>query len=82
MCPIHSYATGFTGKYGAEHEEILGLHGLLLKCTTTDYKHSQNVQDNDIFPGTFMEANYGAFISGISVKYVPEGKLTGLAVYA
>jgi hypothetical protein len=65
MCPIHSYATGFTGKYGAEHEEILGLHGLLLKCTTTDYKHSQNVQDNDLFPGTFMEAKYGAFISGI-----------------
>lgn len=43
ICPINTYASGFQGKYGIESEERLGFHGILLRCTTPDYKGSQNI---------------------------------------
>lgn len=45
MCPVNTYASGFQGKFGTHEGAVLGFHGMLLRCTTSNYRNSQNVQD-------------------------------------
>jgi hypothetical protein len=33
MCPKNYYANGIAGKYGTQHNELLGFNGLILKCS-------------------------------------------------
>ena len=81
MCPINTYASGFQGKFGFEHE-LLGFHGILLRCTSPDYKNSQNFQDSQGHHAQFNAPKYGLFLSSFKLKFVPGGMLTGIQMFA
>ena len=82
MCPIGYYATGFNGKYGSIHNRPTGLHGLLLTCTTPDYKNSQQVQDSQPNLRNHFQAKHGNFLSSYRMKYTPGQILSGIRFYA
>ena len=41
MCPKDYYANGIAGKYGAQQDQLLGFHGLRLKCSKITLSDSQ-----------------------------------------
>ena len=82
MCPINSYASGFQGKFGTHEGVQLGLHGMLLRCTTPDYKNSQNVQDAQIGHTNFHAPKHGLFLSSFQIMYEPGNMLTGIRFFA
>jgi hypothetical protein len=44
MCPKGYYANGIAGKYGHHHDELLGFHGLKLKCSTNMLSDTRYVE--------------------------------------
>jgi hypothetical protein len=81
MCPYGYYANGIAGKYGTHHDELLGFHGLKLKCSTNMLSDSRYVEWGP--EGYFLPINEGRngnFISSYKIKFAWGERLWGLQV--
>jgi hypothetical protein len=78
-CPKGFYVKHAAGRYGMEHESILGLVGMQMICSNLEQNETVKVED----PSKHCledpsENSAGTFVSAVQVKGEKAGKLTGI----
>jgi hypothetical protein len=82
MCPKGKYINKITGQTGFYQNINMGLVGLSAGCDDTNLFGSTAVQnDNPITTGEVSKNLASRFVSGLDIKYINRGFLTGFYAY-